>query len=48
MNGYESVALHINGKDVNVLCDGLLHGAKTFTENWRQELNRNVTEKLSK
>lgn len=39
-------ALDITGKDVAAFCDGLLHGAKTYTDNWRQELNRNITKKL--
>jgi DNA-binding ferritin-like protein (Dps family) len=40
--------LEITGKDVAAFCDELLHGAKTYTENWRKSLNSDITKKLRK
>ena len=39
-------ALEVTGEDVAAFCDELLRNAKTYTENWREELNRNVRQKL--
>jgi DNA-binding ferritin-like protein (Dps family) len=39
-------ALEVTGEDVAAFCDELLRNAKTYTENWRAELNRNVLDKL--
>lgn len=38
--------LEITGKDVAGFCDELLKSAKTYPENWRQKLNRNVMAKI--
>jgi len=40
--------LEITGKDVAAFCDELLSNAKTYTENWREELNRDIIKKLGK
>ena len=39
-------ALEVTGEDVAAFCDELLRNAKTYTENWRAELNRNIKDKL--
>ena len=39
-------ALDVTGQDVAGFCDELLRGAKTYTEKWHDELNRNVMDKL--
>lgn len=38
--------LEITGEDVADFCDGLLQNARTYTENWRRGLNRDVRRKL--
>lgn len=38
--------LDITGTDVAAFCDELLQNAKTYTGNWREELNRDVMKKL--
>jgi len=38
--------LEVTGDDVAAFSDELLRNAKTYTENWHQKLNRDVTEKL--
>ncbi|MDR1185700.1 MAG: DUF1048 domain-containing protein [Coriobacteriales bacterium] len=38
--------LEITGDDVAAFCDGLLRGAETYTENWREALNRDIRKKL--
>jgi DNA-binding ferritin-like protein (Dps family) len=40
--------LEITGEDVAAFCDELLRSTKTYTDNWRQSLNRDVREKLGK
>lgn len=40
--------LEITGDDVAFFVDELLSNAKTYTENWRKDLNRDITEKLKK
>jgi DNA-binding ferritin-like protein (Dps family) len=40
--------LKITGKDVAEFCDELLRNAKTYTENWREKLNREIMKKLGK
>ncbi len=39
-------ALAVTGQDVAGFCDELLRSAKTYTEKWHDELNRNVLDKL--
>lgn len=39
-------ALEVTGEDVAAFCDELLRNVKTYTANWRQELNRDVLQKL--
>ncbi len=39
-------ALQITGEDVAAFCDELLRNAKTYTEKWREALNRDVITKL--
>jgi DNA-binding ferritin-like protein (Dps family) len=39
-------ALEVTGPDVAAFCDELLRNAKTYTENWRDALNRNVSKRL--
>ncbi len=39
-------ALEVTGEDVAAFCDELLRSTRTYTEKWRQELNRDVLEKL--
>jgi DNA-binding ferritin-like protein (Dps family) len=38
--------LEITGNDVAGFCDDLLRNAKTYTEDWRIKLNREIAEKL--
>jgi DNA-binding ferritin-like protein (Dps family) len=40
--------LEITGEDVATFCDELLKNAKTYTENRREELNRDILKKLGK
>lgn len=40
--------LVITGDDVAAFCDELLRNAKTYTEGWREKLNRDVHQKLGK
>ena len=40
--------LEITGDDVATFCDELLLNCKTYTENRREKLNREIHEKLSK
>ena len=39
-------ALDVTGPDVAAFCDELLRNAKTYTERWHDELNRNVLDNL--
>jgi DNA-binding ferritin-like protein (Dps family) len=39
-------ALEVTGEDVAAFCDELLRSANTYTENWREALNRTVANKL--
>ncbi|MDR0434082.1 MAG: DUF1048 domain-containing protein [Gracilibacteraceae bacterium] len=40
--------LEITGDDVAGFCDELLKNAKTYAEDWRSRLNREIAEKLGK
>ncbi len=40
--------LEITGEDVATFCDELLRSANTYTENWREALNRDILKKLGK
>ena len=40
--------LEITGEDVAAFCDELLRNANTYTENWRDALNRDIQKKLGK
>lgn len=40
--------LDITGEDVAAFADELLSNAKTYTEKWRNELNRDVAKKLGR
>ena len=40
--------LEITGEDVAAFCDDLLRSVSTYTENWREKLNRDVMNKLGK
>jgi DNA-binding ferritin-like protein (Dps family) len=40
--------LEITGDDVAGFCDELLKSAQTYTENWREKLNREIHAKLGK
>lgn len=40
--------LDVTGEDVAAFCDELLRNAETYTENWREELNRDIMRKLKK
>lgn len=40
--------LEITGEDVAAFCDDLLRNASTYTENWREALNRDILKKLGK
>lgn len=38
----------VTGEDVAAFCDELLRNAKTYTENQREKLNRDIVKKLEK
>jgi len=38
--------LEITGEDVAAFCDELLRNARTYTEDWRETLNRDILKKL--
>ncbi len=38
--------LEITGEDVAAFCEELLRNTETYTENWRDKLNREIREKL--
>ncbi|MEA4942502.1 MAG: DUF1048 domain-containing protein [Oscillibacter sp.] len=40
--------LEITGEDVAAFCDDLLRSASTYTENWREALNRDIQKKLGR
>jgi DNA-binding ferritin-like protein (Dps family) len=40
--------LDITGADVAAFCDELLKSAQTYTENWREKLNRDILNKFGK
>ncbi len=40
--------LEITGEDVASFCDELLRSARTYTENWREALNRDIQKKFGK
>ena len=40
--------LEITGEDVAAFCDELMRSASTYTENWREALNRDILKKLGK
>ncbi|MET3506952.1 DUF1048 domain-containing protein [Halalkalibacter oceani] len=40
--------LEITGEDVASFCDELLRSANTYTENWREALNRDILKKLGR
>jgi DNA-binding ferritin-like protein (Dps family) len=40
--------LTITGDNVAAFCDELLQGEKTYTEKWREKLNRDIAKKLGK
>jgi DNA-binding ferritin-like protein (Dps family) len=40
--------LEITGDDVAAFCDELLKNARTYTEDWRSKLNRDIEDKLGK
>jgi len=40
--------LEITGKDVAAFCDELLRSTSTYTENWREALNRDISKKFGK
>ncbi|PKM72952.1 MAG: cytoplasmic protein [Firmicutes bacterium HGW-Firmicutes-16] len=40
--------LEITGEDVAAFCEELLRSASTYTENWRETLNRDIQKKLGK
>jgi len=42
------LVLEITGEDVAAFCDELLRSASTYTENWREALNRDILKKLGK
>jgi DNA-binding ferritin-like protein (Dps family) len=41
-------ALEITGDNVAAFCDELMRDAKTYTEDWRSELNQSIAQKLKK
>lgn len=41
-------ALEVTGDDVAGFCDELLRNARTYTQDWREQLNRTVHEKLDR
>lgn len=40
--------LEITGEDVAAFCDELLRSARTYTEDWRVSLNRDIQKKFGK
>ncbi|MDL2253625.1 DUF1048 domain-containing protein [Ruminococcaceae bacterium OttesenSCG-928-I18] len=40
--------LEITGRDVAGFCDELLRNAKTYADDWREKLNREIIEKIEK
>jgi DNA-binding ferritin-like protein (Dps family) len=40
--------LEVTGEDVAEFCDELLRNAKTYTQNWRDDLNRDIKKKVGK
>lgn len=40
--------LEITGEDVAAFCEELLRNARTYTEDWREALNRDIRKKLGK
>ncbi len=40
--------LEITGQDVAAFCDELLRSARTYTEDWREKLNRDIMNKFGK
>ncbi len=40
--------LDITGEDVAAFCEELLRSASTYTENWRETLNRDIQRKLGR
>jgi DNA-binding ferritin-like protein (Dps family) len=40
--------LEITGEDVASFCDELLRNAKTYTEDWRESLNRDILKKFGR
>lgn len=40
--------LEITGEDVAAFCDELLRSAQTYTEGWREKLNRDIMKKVGK
>ena len=40
--------LEITGEDVATFCEELLRSARTYTEDWREALNRDIQQKLGK
>ncbi|MEI7883807.1 MAG: DUF1048 domain-containing protein [Clostridia bacterium] len=40
--------LEVTGEDVAAFCDELLRSASTYTENWREALNRDILKKFGK
>ena len=40
--------LEITGEDVAAFCEELLRNARTYTEDWREALNRDIKKKLGK
>lgn len=40
--------LEITGNDVAAFCEELLRSARTYTEDWREALNRDIQKKLGK
>lgn len=40
--------LEITGENVAAFCDELLRSARTYTEDWRESLNRDIMKKIGK
>lgn len=40
--------LQVTGEDVAAFCDELMRSASTYTERWRENLNRDILKKLGK
>jgi DNA-binding ferritin-like protein (Dps family) len=40
--------LEITGEDVAAFCEELLRSARTYTDDWREALNRDILKKLGK